>query len=168
MILGYLLIPSALLYLISPIVSNGRCQFCRCVTDKLKMMKNFHHQYLLLHGPSSAFGQLAVVVHGGCSAPRRLSVFAALRIQHPPGAFSCSLVLDAYKSAVKRQIVSYRVLQEGETKPKHAAVSNGVQSNIAFIFNDTVSCRSLSLNGSGINIWDLARVVVVNILKVMF
>lgn len=57
--------------------------------------------YLLLHGPSSALGQLTVVVHGGCSAPRRFSIFPPLWVQHPPGTFPCSLVLDAHKAAVQ-------------------------------------------------------------------
>lgn len=66
--------------------------------------------HLFLGGPSSALGRLAVVVHGGSSASRWLSILSPLRVKHPPWAFSCSLILYAHKAAVQGQIVSDGVL----------------------------------------------------------
>lgn len=70
--------------------------------------------YLLLRSPPSALGQLGVIVHRGGSATGRLSILPPFRIQHPPGAFSCSLILDAHETTVQRQVVSDGVL--GTTK----------------------------------------------------
>ena len=77
--------------------------------------------YLFLCGPSSALGQLTIVVHGGSSAARRLSVLSPLWVQHPPGAFSCSLVLYAHKTAVQGEVVSDGVLDwtESESSVNH-------------------------------------------------
>lgn len=126
-----------------------------------------NHQYLLLHGPSSALGQFAVVVHGGCPAPRRLSIFAALWVQHPPGALSCSLVLDADKAAVKRQIVSYRVLREGEKSTNMLPLAKESEETLGPFLMIPSCCRSPSTNGLQIFL-GLSAGVVVNVLKVMF
>ena len=68
--------------------------------------------YLFLCCSSSALGELAVVVHGGGSAPRGLAALPTLRVQHPPRALPRSLVLDTNKAAVQRQVVSNGVLQK--------------------------------------------------------
>jgi len=56
--------------------------------------------YLFLRCSSSAFGELAVVVHGGGPASRGLAALAALGVQHPPRALPRALILDANKAAV--------------------------------------------------------------------
>lgn len=75
--------------------------------------------YLLLRGSSSALGQFAVVVHGGGSASRGLSVLPSFRVQHPPGTFSRSFILNANEAAVQGQVVSDGVLKRKEKKKKN-------------------------------------------------
>lgn len=50
---------------------------------------------------SSALGELAVVVHGCCSAPRRLAILPALWVQHPPRTLTRPFILDSNEAAVQ-------------------------------------------------------------------
>lgn len=68
--------------------------------------------HLLLSGSATTLGELAVVVHGRGSAARGFAALPSFRVQHPPGAFPCALILDTHKAAVQRQIVTNRVLKK--------------------------------------------------------
>jgi hypothetical protein len=67
--------------------------------------------YLLLGSPSSALGELAVVVHGGSSTSGGLPALPSLGVQHPPRALPCPLVLHTNKTTVEGQVVADGILE---------------------------------------------------------
>lgn len=73
--------------------------------------------YLFFSGSSSALGELAVVVHGCCSAPRGLAILPALGVQHPPRTLARPFVLHPDKAAVQRQVVPNGVLSGRKKQP---------------------------------------------------
>lgn len=73
--------------------------------------------YLFFSGSSSALGELAVVVHGRCSAPRGLAILPALGVEHPPRTLARPLVLHPDEAAVQRQVVSNGVLSGRKKQP---------------------------------------------------